>query len=384
MTYPMPAPSGPSDKPGFLLVANWDSDVGYAWWLMESFWALLAATYGHSHRVFLAYPSISRVPPVIDAAPIELILADWAHQGGLSMAARQALIADYRIEVMYFSDRPTLSAQYFHYKRWGVKTIITHDHSPGLRTRPSPLKQALKTALHRLPGLSADGCFGASDFVRSRLIEVNGVPPSRAFSVPNGLPIPQVDAVLSAPQPSHQGYSILTVGRANRYKGIEFALRAIAALKAEFPEIRYTLIGDGPNLQDFKTLADELGLSAHCRFLGRVDQVLPYLAEADLAFHPSEGEVGYCLAILDYMQAALPVVVPDNPSVCGATLHQQTGLHYPAGDLNAAVAALRQLLAEPERRRRYGEAGRHHLCEHFTLASTHGALLASVATVLGR
>lgn len=33
-----------------LLVANWESDVGYAWWLMENFWATIAQYYRAQNR----------------------------------------------------------------------------------------------------------------------------------------------------------------------------------------------------------------------------------------------------------------------------------------------------------------------------------------------
>lgn len=51
-----------------LLVANFSSDVGYAWWLMENFWVTIARHYhGHGKRSILIYPRISAVPKAVAA-----------------------------------------------------------------------------------------------------------------------------------------------------------------------------------------------------------------------------------------------------------------------------------------------------------------------------
>ena len=144
---------------------------------------------------------------------------------------------------------------------------------------------------------------------------------------------------------------VATVARANKYKGIDFALEVFALIAQTQPEINFTylMLGDGPHLAEFKQRAAQLGLAERVVFLGRVESVDDYLIACDIAFHPSLGEVGYCLAILEYMQANLPVVVPDNPSVCGAT-NAASGVIYPEFNVAAAAQALVELLQQPSQR----------------------------------
>src|SRR5690606_37747034 len=101
----------------------------------------------------------------------------------------------------------------------------------------------------------------------------------------------------------------------------------------------------------------------------------PFLASCDMAFHPSEAEVGYSLSILEYMQAALPVIVPDNPSVCAATVNGRTGLVYREGDVDAASASIEQFLDHPDDARVMGAAGCELVANKYSLGAAHSALL---------
>jgi glycosyltransferase involved in cell wall biosynthesis len=106
------------------------------------------------------------------------------------------------------------------------------------------------------------------------------------------------------------------------------------------------------------------------------------MAGFDVGLHPSTGEVGYCLAILEMMNAGLPVVVPDRPSVSGATEPNVTGLRYPADDRGACVNALVELLGDPVRRQDLGRAAREQSMTRFSLANADAAFLEAVASRL--
>ena len=64
-----------------LLVANWNSDVGYAWWLMESYWVLLAQVYHRDHRVILTFRAITSLSEKIARAPLEPVALDMCRRG---------------------------------------------------------------------------------------------------------------------------------------------------------------------------------------------------------------------------------------------------------------------------------------------------------------
>lgn len=363
-------------KPGFLMTANWDSGVGYAWWLMESYWAVLAGVYDGRYSCYLAFPTISAIPENLTQAPVKIVREDFSSFDAKLL--RQTLfVIKHRIKVIYFSDKPVRHWSYILFRLVGVRKIVVHDHTPGMRTTPSGIKKFLKRLLLSIPGIKADVCIGATNFVRKRLVDVACVPADRCFAVPNG-----VSTDLPHQESVHQRFNIpedrkviVTAARANRYKGGFFALEVLAELsKNGCDNWHYVYMGDGPDLAELIQHAEELGLGAQVTFPGRVNNVLGLLQTCHLAFHPSSGEVGYSLSILEYMLCGLPVVVPDNPSVCGATKDGFTGLIYNEVSFESAAGALKKCLQDEADTKRMGQLAKKTVLDEFSLSRSHDQL----------
>ncbi|KZZ09849.1 hypothetical protein A3750_08485 [Oleiphilus sp. HI0079] len=366
-------------KPGILLVANWDSNVGFAWWLMESFWRAISQKYEPSFQSYLAYPSISTVPQAIETAPIECHTINFTLSSPSSLFRQLSFIRQHHIKTMYFSDQKVTHWRYAVFKLFGVKHIIVHDHTPGERSKSSGLKGFAKSIVNNSI-LSATALFATSDYVKTRLIETYRAAPSKCYSIPNGIPYYEVSrdrSVLGQFDISHDSTVIIGTGRANKFKGIDFALECMAQLIKQNPDTKlvYLYCGDGPDLKHFKHKAKHLGIGGYVRFPGRVSNLDDTCAAADIAFHPSQGEVGYSLSILEYMRARLPVVVPDNPSVCGATSDAETGLVYERNRIDSAVSALLRLATDSKLRKRLGANAHKSIKANYNLDTSHERLI---------
>jgi glycosyltransferase involved in cell wall biosynthesis len=110
-------------------------------------------------------------------------------------------------------------------------------------------------------------------------------------------------------------------------------------------------------------------------FAGRRDDIREILGACSVAIHPSNGEVGYSLSILEYMEAGLPTLVPSNPSVCEATRHEYTGLVYKNGDLESALESLLRLLADEQLRLQLGSQGKADVRNRYDLGNAQKELL---------
>ena len=110
---------------------------------------------------------------------------------------------------------------------------------------------------------------------------------------------------------------LLQVGSGFRVKGVDRALRAIAALpQSELENCHYLLIGqDNPGR--YQRLARKLGIAEHFTVLPGRDDIPRFLAAADLLLHPAYSEsAGYML--LEATIAGLPVLTT---SSCGYAFH---------------------------------------------------------------
>src|SRR5690625_7391841 len=112
---------------------------------------------------------------------------------------------------MYLTDAHTASFRYLLFRLSGVKKIIVHDHTPGVRTRPRRLKRWYKTVLNRMPLLSCTACFAVSPYVAERLHVVNCVPQKKIHCGTNGMSV-------VAPLPPRAQKSTHAIMTLDRYK----------------------------------------------------------------------------------------------------------------------------------------------------------------------
>ena len=84
-----------------------------------------------------------------------------------------------------------------------------------------------------------------------------------------------------------EGFNMVSVSRINPEKGLLRALDAIKPLMAEYPELRWHIVGDGPERTALENVVQEAGLSERVMFYGMQDNPYPYMNAADLFFLPS-------------------------------------------------------------------------------------------------
>jgi glycosyltransferase involved in cell wall biosynthesis len=117
----------------------------------------------------------------------------------------------------------------------------------------------------------------------------------------------------------------------------------------ELPDCFLALAGDGPLRPELETLAQDLGVADRVRFLGRIPDIPALLATADLYAQPSRFE-GFPRATGEAMATGLPVVVSDGAGF--SELVGDVAIRFPIGDAVALARAVRQAIAEKEKRGR--------------------------------
>jgi len=157
---------------------------------------------------------------------------------------------------------------------------------------------------------------------------------------------------------------ILTAARLDYHKGIDTVIRALPAIRAVCPTARYVVAGVGIRRGYLERLIAELGLGDAVRLLGFVpDEELPALYNAADVFVLDSRRFdllveGFGIAILEASACGLPVIGGRSGGVPEAVRDGETGLVIDPEAPAAVAAAVSQLLADGETRRRMGAAGR--------------------------
>ena len=142
-------------------------------------------------------------------------------------------------------------------------------------------------------------------------------------------------------------------------KDHETFLRACALVAERVPRAEFHCVGTGPGEAPARALAEELGIAARVRFLGRLtpDGVWAALGRFAVSVLSSLSE-GMPNAVLEAMLAGRPVVATRVAGMDEVVQHGVTGYLVPPRDAVALAAAVTQLLKEPGCAARMGAAGR--------------------------
>jgi glycosyltransferase involved in cell wall biosynthesis len=104
-------------------------------------------------------------------------------------------------------------------------------------------------------------------------------------------------------------FNILFVGRIVREKGVFSLVESISML--DFREhCQFVFVGDGPDMQELQTRAQQLNVAAYTRFVGFVpeEECDHFYANADLLALPTFCNEGFPMALFKSVAAGLPII----------------------------------------------------------------------------
>jgi glycosyltransferase involved in cell wall biosynthesis len=110
-------------------------------------------------------------------------------------------------------------------------------------------------------------------------------------------------------------------------KNYPVLIRAAGILKREGKEFLIYIIGDGEEAAFLQTLAEEVGVAEHIRFLGFVPDARKYMRAFDIFVLPSLKE-GLPYVLLEAGAAKLPLIGSRIPGIEEVITHKETGLLF--------------------------------------------------------
>lgn len=160
------------------------------------------------------------------------------------------------------------------------------------------------------------------------------------------------------------GRWLVTVARLVPYKGIDVAIRAVAALSDVHPDLHYLVVGNGEDHARLRELAASLHVEDRIHVLTSVtDDDLPAAyAAADiyvgLTRETATDVEGFGIAFVEAAASGLPVVATRTGGIPDAVADGVSGVLVAPDDVTHAVAAIDGLLRDTARARTMGLAGR--------------------------
>ncbi|MFN2570312.1 MAG: glycosyltransferase family 4 protein [Gemmatimonadales bacterium] len=221
----------------------------------------------------------------------------------------------------------------------------------------APLAAIVWAAERPLPWVYRRAAFHAiSESTRDDLVH-RGVPNERIVVIHPG-----VDSTWYRPAadtPRAERPTFLYLGRLKRYKGVEIALRALAAARQTRPDITLDICGEGDDRPRLERLAAELGLQSAARFLGFVSEQEKrrLLRRAWAVVFPSPKE-GWGITNVEAAACGTPALASNRPGLRESVQHGITGYLVPHGNLGALKDRMLALAADPALRDRLGAAAR--------------------------
>lgn len=240
----------------------------------------------------------------------------------------------------------------------GVPVVLCHEHMW------SYSGGRLRAWLDRwLIARWSNAFIAVSESGRRSMIEVEGIRPQDVVLLRNGIRAQppgdphrvRLELGIAPGQPV-----VLAVGVLRSEKAYEVLIEAAARLHPSVDGLRVLIAGEGKQEPRLQRLIDESGMSGVVTLLGLRGDIPDLLAAADVAVCCSDFEGGP-LSVMEYMGAGLPVIATRVGGLPEIIRDGENGVLIPPRDPDALAAAAAELLADPERRRRMGEAGRELL-----------------------
>lgn len=202
-----------------------------------------------------------------------------------------------------------------------------------------------------------DLCVADGEMIRRAAVEWTGLPEERVESIPGGVRPPEVEVS------TRESGDVLRLGYVGRLDAGDKRIGDMVGLLEILEEWRFPyrldIVGTGPAAADLRARLAPLVELGRVSFHGWLDHEALYgkifpMLDCLVHFSPSEG------VTIAPREAMAHGVVPVVSRFIGLAVERQfveqtNALTFPVGDVRAAAACVRRLLAEPELLRRLSE-----------------------------
>lgn len=271
----------------------------------------------------------------------EIIVSFMWYTNAISLLAR--ILCGFESKVIV-SERYTFS---FSYEGWFTETLR---------------KTAVRFFYH-----SADAIIVVSKKIRQELELYFNVNVNKIVPVYNPIDIERL-VQCSQEEVEHKWFEekspiIISIGRLTPQKGFSYLIKAIAALVKSGVCCRLVILGDGPEKEILRKLAEKLKIGNKVAFLGFQSNPYSYLGNSTIFVLSSLYE-GFPNVLIEAMALGVPCISTRCPTGPDEIITDGVdGILVPPADEIGLTNAIKQLLIDEELRNRLGKAGKRRVAD---------------------
>ena len=183
--------------------------------------------------------------------------------------------------------------------------------------------------------------------------EFYDVSPEKIEIMPNG-----IDTKIFHTSVIKKSKMILFSGVMYNHRGIDVLLNAAPTVIKKIPEVKFVLLGDGPELDNLKKIAENLKIEKNIEFKGWIkrDEVMNYLADASIAIGPLRSTTvtknALPIKVLEYMASSLPILSQKDTLANDVLVADENG--YSVTDSEDLATKIIHILENNEKRIKMG------------------------------
>ncbi len=216
--------------------------------------------------------------------------------------------------------------------------------------------------------IMADGIIVNAEKIKNTLMLSNFMRKEKIKVVYYGLDPQAITKRCQEELPKPFPFMVSAMGRVEPNKGFDFLIRSFARFLTvtQAPDAGIVIMGQGPQLEEYKQLAATLGIADRVLFTGFITNPFPYLKKSDVFTLTSIVE-GLSIALLEAMFLAVTPVSTYAGGVEEVITDGKNGFLLQYGDEEKLASLLTKLYRNPLLKQETGEEARRTVTPIFSL-----------------
>ncbi len=319
--------------------------VGGAEWMAHNL-AIALQKRGHQIVVLAPYQVLKGEGPQPTEVKVHHYLKPFSKKWGTRIALPQLLLAHlrHRFDLLHcHAAYPQGYIAWTFHRLTGIPYLIEPYGTEIVRGERERSIPKVEARIRRTVPSAAAG-IAISRYIAGELVST-GMPPEHVHVIPCGVDVARF--AQAEPFRRERPY-LFMMGRMHRVKGIDYLLQAWKNIESHLPGIDLVIAGGGSELEHYRSLAGELGLSSRVEFLGAVsEQQKASLFRGALLFTCPSHMEHFGIVNIEAFAAGIPVVSSAVGGITDIVRPGENGLLVPSADSQALGAALLRVLSQP-------------------------------------